>query len=383
MSATPEQPQVAFFLDFMAPYRIGAFEALGEKYPGLKIYVSALSEPNRPWPPGWRDLDVTVQKNLTFARPWRHPAGFEDEIYVQVPYDTVPSIVRTAPDVVVSFELGYRTLQALVATAVRRGSRLVVWTEVSEETEIHRSRLRRLMRRLILPRADAVLVLGESGRRYISRYGVEPDRIHVVPLTTDLDSFLDIPLERQHVAGEARRLLYLGQFTTRKGLEPFIGELVKYCATHSDASVVLRLCGGGPLENDLRSIATPANLTLDFVGVVDYEDLPEHYAWAEAMVFPTLVDAWGVVVNESLAAGVPVLGSIKAQAIDELVRHGETGWTFDPSDTAAVASAISDAMDTTGDELDAMRIRCRQAGRAVSPASVADDFARAIAAVSD
>ena len=48
------------------------------------------------------------------------------------------------------------------------------------------------------------------------------------------------------------------------------------------------------------------------------------------LVFPTLADEWGLVVNEALAAGVPVLGSLYSQAVEELVRDGENGWTFRP-----------------------------------------------------
>ena len=56
--------------------------------------------------------------------------------------------------------------------------------------------------------------------------------------------------------------------------------------------------------------------------------MAEVYAKASLFAFPTLADEWGVVVNEAMAAGLPVLGSIYSQAVEELVEDGVSGWVF-------------------------------------------------------
>src|SRR5207247_868918 len=87
----------------------------------------------------------------------------------------------------------------------------------------------------------------------------------------------------------------------------------------------------------------------------DPATLPGLFAQADAFAFPTLADEWGVVVNEALAARLPVLGSVHSQAVEELCQEGRTGWLFDPEDEASTRSAIDRALTTSAADLSAMR----------------------------
>src|SRR5206468_11003060 len=121
---------------------------------------------------------------------------------------------------------------------------------------------------------------------------------------------------------------------------------------HSDRRVELWFIGDGPLRSDLERLAKPLNLELRFVGNVPYGDLAIWYEQAGILVFPTLADEWGLVVNEALAAGVPVLGSLYSQAVEELVREGENGWTFRPDRAEEMSTALERALSLSGSELD-------------------------------
>ena len=81
------------------------------------------------------------------------------------------------------------------------------------------------------------------------------------------------------------------------------------------------------------------------------------------LVFPTLADEWGLVVNEAMAAGVPVLGSRNSQAVEEMVEDGETGWVFSPERREEIPSALDRALSTPSDQLGAMRDGCRARAR--------------------
>jgi glycosyltransferase involved in cell wall biosynthesis len=87
---------------------------------------------------------------------------------------------------------------------------------------------------------------------------------------------------------------------------------------------------------------------------------------------PTLADTWAVVVNEALVAGLPVLGSAHAQAVEELIQDGGNGWIFKPDSEEETYRAIDRVMKTTDTELDAMRARGRTLASHLSPARVAD-----------
>jgi glycosyltransferase involved in cell wall biosynthesis len=97
----------------------------------------------------------------------------------------------------------------------------------------------------------------------------------------------------------------------------------------------------------------PSNLQVEFKGSAQLNDLPRHYHAADLYVYPTLADEWGLVVNEALSAGLPVLGSRYSQAVEELVQEGVTGWLFTPTDPADTYAAIDRAL-SAGESLDVM-----------------------------
>ena len=96
---------------------------------------------------------------------------------------------------------------------------------------------------------------------------------------------------------------------------------------------------------------------MDFV---QYQDLPGIYAQAHLLVFPTLADEWGVVVNEAMAAGLPVLGSVFSQAVEELIVDQVTGWIYNPEQVTEAEKVIDQALRTPVDQLKRMGLAGRQ-----------------------
>ncbi|MGH7192506.1 MAG: glycosyltransferase, partial [Candidatus Saccharimonadales bacterium] len=161
------------------------------------------------------------------------------------------------------------------------------------------------------------------------------------------------------------------------------------------------------VEDELRSLMPPANLTLNFLGERSYAQLADAYSAAGIFAFPTLADEWGLVVNEAMAAGLPVLGSRYSQAVEELCafcrlslrdrtyfrgRKGDsrtccrpaerdpTGWTFRPDVPDEMYAAIDRAMSTSVEELNAMRVAARAAVAPLTPQYAVDGLIDAMLA---
>jgi glycosyltransferase involved in cell wall biosynthesis len=360
-----QSPRVFIFTGCMAPYYLPVFEHLRVLLPDLHIFVSTPMEPNRDWKPEWGDLPVTVQKCWSYGTYWRHEQGFTERNWRHIPYDTLPLLIRERPDVVVSLQLGFRTMQAAMYRKVFRDNRLIVWTGLSEHTEKGLSSLRILQRKALLGLADAVLVNGRSGEKYLRSLGVSPRRIFPLPYCAKIASHLSLPLKRD--ARVARRLIYVGQLITRKGLAPFLTTLSDWLGSHPNASCEFWIAGDGPARRELERFSGPSQLRLKLLGSVPYEKLPELYGQGGIFVFPTLADEWGVVVNEALAAGLPVLGSRYSQAVEELIRDGVEGWTFYPDQPEQMSGALDRAMTTTDEKLDEMRRAGRERIRPLAP----------------
>jgi hypothetical protein len=299
---------------------------------------------------------------------------------MHIPYDTLWHVARARPDVIIAGELGARTLQAMLYKLSHRNIRVIIWATLSEVTEQGRGVWREGLRRWALPRADAVLVNGASGARYVRRFGVPEERIFLAPYTTDMRPFLRIGLERE--SGAERRLFFSGQLIQRKGLLPFLHVLARWGRDHGNERVQFWLLGDGPERAALERESLPTNVELRFLGSTDYDGLPGFYAQGGILAFPTLADEWGLVVNEALASGMPVLGSVYSQAVEELVWDGENGWTFRPDHPQEMYAALDRALTTPEGHLDTMRARARESIRHLTPDFVAERILEAVRFVS-
>lgn len=393
VSTLPRQPgadgaahggqPVALLTNFIPPYRVPLFQSLTALLPELRVFVSTRMEPNRHWECDWQGIDVRLQRSLALRRRRRHPAGFTEDCFLHFPIDTYKLLRQSHARVVVSGELGFRSVLAAVYrwSPAGRHSKLVLWATVSERTEAGRGALRSALRKILLRLADGVIVNGASGARYAQRMGADPARTFRVPYTADAGRYLRIPPGRSGPA--RRRLLYAGQLSERKGIQPFLAALGEWAAAHPAEEVELWLAGDGPLRGWLEAFAAPPNLTLQLLGPVPYDELPAVYARCGVFVFPTLADEWGLVVNEALAAGLPVLGSSYSQAVEELVDDGVNGWVFAPGDRGALQRALDVVLRTPGRRLEEMGAAARRRVEALTPDWAAEQIVRVIQRVSE
>lgn len=376
---TASDLRVAFLTNMIPPYHKALYELLTRRFREFRFFISTPMEANRPWQPEWSGLNVTTQKCLTFKRTWKHASGFKEPVAVHFPIDTFSQLAKFKPDVIVSIEMGFRTALALAYARTHRPCRLLIWSEITPLTEQGRGALRGLFRRLLVPRADGFLSLGPGGARYVASLGADTRRIFKITYSTSLPQFLAIPWERQGAV--AARLLFSGQLIERKGLAPFLETLALWGKNHPERVVEFSIVGDGPVLPALRALPMPPNVKLLFIGPLEYNQLPAAYAGAGIFVLPTLADTWAVVVNEAMAAGMPVLGSLSSQAVEEMVEDGKTGWTFRPGTPGEMYGALDRALACSVEELNKMRPAARKRAQEVTPESAAAVFERALRVV--
>ncbi|MEQ8787170.1 MAG: glycosyltransferase family 4 protein [Pirellulaceae bacterium] len=367
---------VVLLTNFVAPHKRPMYVELARRVRQLTVLVSTPMEPNRHWQPDWQDLDVQMLRTATIHQRWRHPAGFTDPAYVHVPWNTVSVLRRLAPDAIIAGELGIRSLLATIYARLVRRTPLVLFAGLSEHTERGRGWSRHLLRRWLIRRADAFAVNGESGARYLQSLGCPPDAITRVFYPTLPGQFDHLPLER---AGDrAHHLLFVGQLIERKGVVPFTEALSHWAADHPHRDVRFTLVGAGPEQAALEAIETPANLTLELLGQCGYDRVARAYGEAGIFAFPSLADDWGMAVNEALTAGLPVLGSIYSQAVDELCESGKTGWRFRGDQPQEIDAAIEAALSTPSEQLAAMRVAARERVAPLTPQNAAGRLLAAV-----
>lgn len=254
-----------------------------------------------------------------------------------------------SPSVVVCVGYSDPEIHRAVDWALRRGVTLLTCSD-STYLDERRTWAKEAGKRRLLAAFDAALVAGQRARKYLGHLGVPTERCFQPWDVVDNEHFADgartaranaAVLRRSHGL-PARFFLCVARFVPKKNVERLIAAFAAFAATTQRETWGLVLAGAGPLEGALRAQVAAAGLEkrVVFAGLVGYAELPVFYGLAEGFVMPSLSDQWGLVVNEAMAAGLPVLVSSRCGCVPDLVCEGENGSTFDPENADELASRM-------------------------------------------
>jgi len=252
--------------------------------------------------------------------------------------------------------------------ALQRGVPLVTCSDSTYDDE-PRSWAKEAFKRRIVAAFDAALVAGKRARDYMVTLGMPGDRQFAPWDVVDNGHFeRGAGTSRKHdeVSRASLRLpfryfLCVARFVPKKNLKRLIEAYGSYALRSGSHAWSLVLSGGGPLEAELRAQVAAARLNsqVHFPGFIQYPDLPVYYGLAGALVLPSAADQWGLVVNEAMAAGLPVVVSAGCGCVPELVDEGQNGFTFDPGDADALAGRLAQVSEMDAARLDGMGRRSR------------------------
>ena len=379
--------RVALLTNILSPYRVPLFEALaGTPELELRVMVCADSEFDRGWRVDPATLDVERVRSVAARRVLRTRgrAAAEQEVTVHIPFGVLPALRRFRPDVVVSAELGARTAFARLYCALFRVP-LVIWSYHSRVSATSAGRLRRLWRRALLARADAVLGMGRQTREVLRGLGVPDARIFDTGNAHDHEGLLgalarvseqQLGALREALGCRRRVALVVGRLIPVKGIEPLL-RAWRHVPPTLRRDWTLLFVGSGPLAAEVARAAAEAEPgEIAHVAEIEPEALAAYYAAAAVLVFPSLGDNWGLVVNEALASGLPVACSQLAGCADDLIEPGENGWVFDPTDPEAFDTALTRVL--AAQDLSALATRARETAAHQRPEAMARRMLRAI-----
>ncbi len=369
--------RVAVATNLIPPYRFPILRDLSANpLLSLCIFVSMPLEASCDLARTHLHLERPLTLNVNVGT--RHvEVGTHQKEVVPLPIGLIWSLIRFRPNAIISGDFGPRTLLCwLVARMI--GARLLIWTEEIRSSSRGRSTLQRALRRLLLPRADGFLAWGEPARDYLISQGVGLDRISVVPQSIDVDDWNR--LRSRQSRGDLRAelgfsgitFLLVGRLVERKGIDRFIRSWAALPASLT-ANASALIVGTGELGPELRALSLQLGArNIVFKGGLSSSELAKYYIACDVLVFPSLEDVWGMVVNEALLFGLPVLGSIHAGAVQQLVCGKETGLVFDPNDGPEFTRILSQWIERTPG---VSRERCRTVGESQSSAAGASAIA--------
>ena len=175
----------------------------------------------------------------------------------------------------------------------------------------------------------------------------------------------------------SRYFLYVGRLAEEKNVAGLLQSWLAYRA--GGGAWPLVLVGDGPEAAALRAIAASSAFGGDvlFAGLKSSRELLPYYAFAGCFVLPSTREPWGLVVNEAMASGLPVLVSSRCGCAADLVAEGKNGFVFDPFNQPALTAHLHTVARTGEPALQSLGQRSIEIIRGFSP----DKFGLSIAAI--
>lgn len=319
----------------IAPYTHRLYEAYAEAS-GEEVTVlgCAAIEPQRAW-----QISEAKHYKLEVLSGWRHHASYTSHAYFNP--SVVSALRRLKPDTVILWG-GFSPTMALAAGYARAtGTPYGVATDGALATDPgETSRVHGLMRRLLVPSASFGVCASQASVELLARWGLSRERSVVVPIVVAWDGPAEIP------GYDARPfdILFAGALNEHIKGALFFADVIDRCCQQGLKPKV-RIVGDGPHRDELQARLAQSGVKAQFDGYLQADALPAAYGSAKLLMFPSRGDTWGLVANEAVLCGTPVIGSPHAVSSHELIEPFGVG-LVSPLDVEAWAAAASDILSS-------------------------------------
>jgi glycosyltransferase involved in cell wall biosynthesis len=229
------------------------------------------------------------------------------------------SALRLAsPDAIVCGGYNYLASWEALRWARRNHVPFLLWVESTAREIRNGSAFLEGLKRRFLEQCDGFVVAGQSSLQYVKSYGIPEDTIFTAPNAVDTNFFSQATEQARRHADENRRsfhlpnryFLFVGRLVKQKGIFDLLAAYAML-APGLREQISLVFAGDGIARTELENRAAAIQPgSVKIAGFLQREALAVFYALAEAFVFPTRSDPWGLVVNEAMACARPaVVGS--------------------------------------------------------------------------
>lgn len=340
MSRTDASPLVFAWSQF-GPYHMDRCEAVAEALPGGRevIGLEIVSDGEvYDWAPTgqggkFRKLTLFPGRRLSQVSMGRQFAAL------------LRACLRTRAKHI--FLCDYHLPQTFLAALLLRlcGRRVIVMQD-SKFDDKPRALWRELGKALLYAPYNAAFVAGSRSKSYLEFLGVPAERAVIGYDTVSMQRLVRLAGAApapQGMAHADRHFTVIARFVAQKNLELAIDAYAAYCRQRPRPVRELRLCGAGPLEAALKHrVARLGVEGVRFCGWLDEAAVAQMLAASLALILPSIEEPFGLVVNEAIALGVPVLVAENCGARDLLVRNAVNGYVIEPDNVEGLAHLMAE-----------------------------------------
>ena len=323
--------KILFITNLPSPYRVDFFNELGKKIDLTVCYErESSSERDAKWinksKRTYKELFVSV-KNIGVDRS----IGFGIIKELKNEYDFVIISGWSSPSVILA--ILYCQIHNIPYIMEDDGGL------INQNGEKHK-----LIKKLLLRKLFAYFTTTSENISVITSLGVEQNKVYKYPFSSVMNSDISEGKSKKQKVDEIRKslginenniILAVGQFIDRKGFDV----LLKAFSNMND-DCGLYFVGGEPTKHYLDIVHQNNIQNVHFIGFTEKEKLKLYYAAADVFVLPTREDIWGLVINEAMAAGLPVITTNRCGAGIELIKNNQNGYLVQVDDIDNLSEKI-------------------------------------------
>lgn len=329
--------KILFMTNVPSPYRVEFFNELGK----------------------YCDLTVTFEKRTSDERDesWKHYKfdNFRGIFLkgISVNTDTaiccgIKKIIKRGKfDRIICADFASPT--GMIAIRYMRKKHIPYWLESDGGFAKDGKGFKEKLKKYFIKGAEGYFSTGKTHDEYYIAYGAEPAKIYRYPFTSlyEKDILVAVPTKEEKIKlreklglKEEKIVISVGRFSYLNGYGKGYDVLLK-TAQKMESDIGWYIIGGQPTE---EFVALKEKNSLDNVHYIDFkskEELKEYYKAADVFVLMTIGDVWGLVVNEAMANGLPVITTDKCVAGLELIREGENGYIVPVGDEESLCDRLN------------------------------------------
>lgn len=320
--------KVLFLANIPSPYRVDFFNELG-KYCDLTVIFERRKANNREW----KSPDNKNYRSIFLD-------GFNIGEDTALCFSIYKYLNKRFDKIIIG---GYSTPTALLAIFILKAKKLSFYLNCDGGFIKKEGKLKFHLKRRIISSASYWLSSGKEANKYLKYYGAKEKNIYTYPFTSVKEKdILKTPIsieERKKLKEELqisddKIVIFVGQITYRKGID-FLLEV----AQNLFKGISIYIIGGEATEEYNEQIRKYRLNNVKFFKFMDKEYLYKYYQIADLFLFLSREDIWGLVINEAMANGLPVISSDKCIAGLELIKNN--GYIVELNDIEYVSNIIN------------------------------------------
>ena len=329
--------------EIISPYRIPLFNELSKEQ-DVDLHVLFLSETD-PSLRQWQVYKEEIRFSYEVLPSWRRRVG---RFNVLLNTGMRDALQAKSPEAILCGGYNYLASWQALSWARKHNVPFLLWSESNAQDQRSGHVTVEFLKQVFLERCSGYVVPGKSAREYLLEKGIADDKIFIARNAVDNKLFAELAAEaRQRAAFRREELnlpdryfLFVGRLVREKGVFELLSAYAKLEGSIR-SRIGLVFVGDGQCRGQLEAEArTIDGGRICFPGFAPRQVLASYYALAEALILPTYTDPWGLVVNEAMACGLPVILSHVAGCGPDLVREGWNGLLVPPREVSALKTAM-------------------------------------------